>query len=303
MDQIFKRRKESGVEQNKKEITSNSYCCTCGSLIWGEYLDRFKLKRDLIQLTTGFILKEQLEKIDCQIEIETLKHNPYYLKTNPNIVVSWDEDCERIQDEYIEYISNKIKRHKPYKVEVELVQRPTYNCGGLRVYVRVNMYKGMTKSPLKLLSKQEIIDELNKEKVKQEEEIKIKKMGNMIGELFNYNGEPVVLRKIRMGSPIRVGISLLKDGGTITPVLYSQIKPYFTAHDNLIRKGFVAYIKDLVVKYTKGNDYIFVDFGKNQYTTNMDINYKTTKIMYQYQIEIEDKLVRIEDIIKKDLEK
>lgn len=244
------------MESNKikKEITSNLYCRTCGSLIWGEYLDRFKLKRDLIQLTTGFILKEQLEKIDCQIEIETLKHNPYYLKTNPNIVVSWDDDCERIQDEYIEYISNKIKRHKPYKVEVELVQRPTYNCGGLRVYVRVNMYKGMTKSPLKLLSKQEIIDELNKEKVKQEEEIKIKKMGNMIGELFNYNGEPVVLRKIRMGSPIRVGISPLKDGGTITPVLYSQIKPYFTAHDNLIRKGFVAYIKDLVVKYTKKND-------------------------------------------------
>jgi hypothetical protein len=289
------------MESNKikNEITPHSYCGKCGSLVWGEYLDRFKLRKDLIQLVTGYILKEQLEKIDCQIEIETLKHNPYYLKTNPNIVVSWDDDCERVQDEYIEHISNKIKRYKPYKVEVELVQRPTYNCGGLGVYVRVNMYKGITKSPVMLLSKQELIDELNKEKAKQEEEIKIKKMGHMIGELFNFNGEPVILKKIGIGSPIRVGISPMKDDSTIIPVLYNQIKPYYTAHDNLIRKGFIANIKDLVVKYTKGEDYILVDFKNNQYKSNMNMYYKLTRIIYQYQKEIGEKLVDIKDIIKK----
>ncbi len=64
------------MESNKikNEITPHSYCRKCGSLVWGEYLDKYKLKEDLIKFVAGFRLKELLEEVDCEEEINKLKN-------------------------------------------------------------------------------------------------------------------------------------------------------------------------------------------------------------------------------------
>ena len=70
----YLKRKESGVEQNKR-----NYIKFVLSYMWkfnmGRVFNRFKLKRDLIQLTTGFILKEQLEnRLSNRIETLNIIH-------------------------------------------------------------------------------------------------------------------------------------------------------------------------------------------------------------------------------------
>ena len=118
----------------------------------------------------------------------------------------------------------------------------------------------------------------------------------MVGELVSYKGEPYILIKTRVDMFERVLIRKYGNQEGAILVSHNEIKPYKTAHENLISRGY-KYIKlDNEVIYTNNNSIIRIDFNNNTYYSNINMDLKTTRIMYQYQTDIRIKVFKIENI-------
>ncbi len=293
---IHWKEEEVKLDKIKYEETPHSYCEKCGSLVWGEYLDKYKLKEDLIKFVAGFRLKELLEGVDCEEEISKFKNEPYSLSTNEDIVVNWDDDCETKHLEYVENILSELKRIKPYNIKVDVILKPKYKCGGWGVYVNIEAVEGITTRSLKLKTNNQLLSDRTADLEKNKVYERIKKLGDMVGELVSYKGEPYILIKTRVDMFERVLIRKYGNQEGAILVSHNEIKPYKTAHENLISRGY-KYIKlDNEVIYTNNNSIIRIDFNNNTYYSNINMDLKTTRIMHQYQTDIRNKVFKIENI-------
>ncbi|HQC30248.1 MAG TPA: hypothetical protein PLP51_00765 [Acholeplasmataceae bacterium] len=80
---------------------------------------------------------------------------------------------------------------------------------------------------------------------------------------------------------------------------FSQIKPYYTSHELLIKKGY-QYIKCANrVTYVKRGHVITIDLETKEIHSNLSLNLKINRILYNYQKQINDNVLDF-DILNMD---
>ena len=108
---------------------------------WNKSFDEQTLKKNLINLVTGLKLKEIFEKEDLFKTIQQLKSKPYISGTTPSIKVIWDNTCEKIHQEYIDYVLALFDKHQPYNISTRIKNLFVYTCGGADIYLDITMWK------------------------------------------------------------------------------------------------------------------------------------------------------------------
>lgn len=267
-------------------------------LSWNEELTEDELRKNLIKLVTGYKLQEIFEKSDRSFEIKRLTNKLYFQVTKPNLKIRWDDYCEKIHQEYLEDAINQYRKYRPIKVTTTFNIYPYYNCGSKKILFNLDMWvSDDQKRHIWLYTKDEIRkkEETNKARKKLVDKVYYyqKRRGNYVF----YEGQIYLLISVYWHGKGQIMLSKNRDSKDCFSSNLSKIRPYYTAHENLKNKGNCYERIGNLIYYQNDNHIITYNLRDNTYISNLPLNEKITRILYNFQREVRKNIIDI-DIVE-----
>ncbi|MGI6787072.1 MAG: hypothetical protein ACOX5X_00700 [Acholeplasmataceae bacterium] len=124
---------------------------------------------------------------------------------------------------------------------------------------------------------------------------KSRELMKQIGKIFLYQGKPHILRHAAW---YYFGMIKLTENWQTKDKIdthMSQIKPYNSGHDNLIKRGYVCTcdINGDILYYCRDKHLITLNIINNTFISNLPLTYQMTRLIYNYQKEIKSGYINI----------